>query len=84
MAPGVSCNEGTWNQNGKQLPLVKFGDETYVGAASHDSTCRDCNTPRGYSHHYECVVEQCPHGQQALMCDECPPLAYDPFAPPVH
>jgi hypothetical protein len=79
MAPGVSCCDCPWRQDGKVIPAIPYGRETYLGAAKNDETCRDCGAPQGGGHHYECIVEQCPHGEQALLCSECPPLANDPF-----
>lgn len=81
MAPGTSCCECPWRQDGREIPPVRFGSERYYSGAEH---CRDCNTPRGGTHHYGCTIEYCPHGRQAITCDLCVPLDRDPFASKVN
>jgi len=36
-----------------------------------DCCCRDCGAKRGYHHHPDCLVEECPWcDEQALMCEK--------------
>lgn len=78
MAPGVSCCDCTWTIDGKSIPALRFGEEDYTQGQVR---CRDCNTPRGGTHHYGCTIEYCPHRNQAITCDACPVLDHDPYAP---
>ena len=54
MAPGTSCCECPWRQDGRVIPPVRFGSERYYSGAEH---CRDCGTPVGGTHHYGCTIE---------------------------
>ena len=76
MAPGTSCCECPWRQDGRVIPATLYGSEMPPLQGDY---CRDCNAGRGQSHHYDCCIEQCPHGEQAVTCDLCPVLEHDPY-----
>jgi hypothetical protein len=76
MEPGVSCDDSHWSQGGQWICPTRYGAEIPEPAGD---ICRDCNAPRGGTHHYDCAVEQCPHGRQAITCDRCEPIEGDPY-----
>jgi hypothetical protein len=79
MQPGTSCCDCPWRQDGRVIPPIRFGAERPEPSGEF---CRDCNTPRGGAHHYNCDFEQCPHDRQAVACDRCEPLEVDPYYQP--
>ena len=76
MAPGTSCDESPWRQDGKVIAPVRSGDERSPGDLD---VCRPCNAPRGGTHHVACSWEECPHGNQAITCDDCPIVEDAPY-----
>ena len=69
----LGCNPYIVRLRGKDYPSIPFkgpGDK-YEGDST-ETTCPDCGTPEGKTHHSGCDIERCPVCKgQMLMCGGC-------------
>lgn len=77
MAPGTSCCDCPWRQDGRVIPATTFGAEPWTLPGDDFG---ECHTPRGGTHHYGCAREPCPGDVLAVSCTLCPPLEHGPYA----